>query len=201
MAHRSSLALALATVLTTHAAAAGEAPPPPPEEDAERHAVTLCALAIPLMNAYVINYEYLLERHHGLAVRLEYAPMRDTDAVDGTELAAVFNYRFHLSPKMSSFFVGAYGRYRTVYGEGTAEGAPFRFSVPEAVVGLNVGYRWIVWKGINAVFSAGYGYAWTKTTRTPDRKAQEEALAAFADRNAQFMDAPFYGEFSVGYAF
>jgi hypothetical protein len=200
MIHRFSLALAAVTITGTLAAAEVPAAAPA-EEGAERHAVTLCALAIPLMNAYVLNYEYLLERRHGLAVRLEYAPMRDTDAVDGTELAAVFNYRFHLAAKMSSFFVGAYGRYRSVYGEGTAEGARFSFSVPEVVVGLNVGYRWMVWRGVNAVFSAGYGYAWTKTTRTPDRTPQKDALAAFADKNAQFMDAPFYGEFSVGYAF
>lgn len=193
-------ALALAATLTS-SVAAGETPGAAAQTDGETHAVTLCALAIPLMNAYVLNYEHLVERRHGLAVRLEYAPMHDTDAVDGTELAAVLNYRFHLSPALGGFFVGAYGRYRQVYGEGTAEGARFTFSVPELVVGLNVGYRWMIWNGVNAVFSAGYGYAWTKTNRSPDRSAQKDALAAFADKNAQFMDAPFYGEFSVGYAF
>lgn len=170
-------------------------------KDEERHAVTLCALAIPLMHAYVLNYEYLAADHHGLAVRLEYAPMIDTAEVDGTEVAGVFNYRYHLSPKMGSLFVGAYGRYRQVFGKGRAAGVDFDFTVPEVNVGLNVGYRWIVWKGFNAVFSAGYGYSLTKTRVSPDATATSDALHAFAKKNAQFMDAPFYGEFSIGYAF
>jgi len=39
----------------------------PPE-----HAVNICAVAIPVMNMYVLNYEYLYKERHGLAARLEY---------------------------------------------------------------------------------------------------------------------------------
>ena len=37
--------------------------------DARKQAISVCALAIPLMNLYVINYEYLYQDRHGLAAR------------------------------------------------------------------------------------------------------------------------------------
>lgn len=169
--------------------------------DHEKQALNLCALAVPLMNAYVLNYEYLVDGHHGLAARLELAPTLDTAAVDGTELALVLNYRYHFSPKMQSAFVGAYARARYVYGEGSVDGMSFDFDAPEVNVGLNFGYRWIISHGINVVIAAGYGYSWQVKNVSDSRQAARDAFAAYVDNNGEFVDAPFYGEFSVGYAF
>jgi hypothetical protein len=101
-------------------------------------------------------------QHHGLVARAEYAPLHDTSAVDGTAIAGILDYRYHFAPKMQSFFVGAYGRYRYVYGDGSVDGAAFDFEVPEVNVGLHAGYRWVIWSGINAVFAAAYGYSWQR---------------------------------------
>ncbi len=177
----------------------------PAETDArlntEQHAVNICALAIPLMNAYVVNYEYLHQGHHGFDVRLEFSPMLDTELVDGTELAAVLNYRYHIAPQMTSLFVGAYARYRYVYGSGKADGVAFDFAVPEVAAGLNIGYRWVFWHGFNAVISGGYGLAWQNTTLTSNQDGAHNAFQGLVDKNPAFVNAPFFGEFSVGYAF
>jgi len=44
-------------------------------KDSDRQALNICALAIPLLKQYIVNYEYLYGQRHGLAARIEYAPM------------------------------------------------------------------------------------------------------------------------------
>ncbi|MBK9759937.1 MAG: DUF3575 domain-containing protein [Flavobacteriales bacterium] len=172
--------------------------------DARKQAISVCALAIPLMNLYVINYEYLYQDRHGLAARLEYAPNLKGENTRGDALGGVLNYRWHLSPKLSGFFVGPYARYRYVYGSGSVEGTEYDFEVPELNVGVNGGYRWVAKCGFNVVLAAGYGYSSAKERLTPSNDAVIDGFNAFKDAddaNSSMLDAPFYGEFSIGYAF
>ena len=167
-----------------------------------KQAVNICAVAIPVLNMYVINYEYLYTGRHGLAARLEYNPMSGSGIDDATGIAVVLDYRWHLSPELESFFIGPYVRYRYVDGSGSAAGTKFDFKVPEVNLGMNAGYRWIHdATGINVVFAFGYGYSWVTETITPISDNIESAFDKFKKDNDTFLDAPFYGEFSIGYAF
>lgn len=169
----------------------------PPEQ-----AINICAVAIPVMNMYVLNYEYLYKERHGLAARLEYNPMSGSGIDEAAGIAAVVDYRWHLSPKLESFFLGPYVRYRYVDGSGNAEGTKFYFKVPEVNIGLNAGYRWIHdATGINVVFAFGYGYSWVTETITPNNDNIKSIFEKFKKDNDSYLDAPFYGEFSIGYAF
>lgn len=173
-------------------------------ERERNQAINICAIAIPLMNLYVVNYEYLLADRHGLAARLEYIPLADGD-IEGTGYAAVLDYRWHLTPRMESFFLGPYLRYRYAEGKGTVGGVDFDWSIPELNLGVNAGYRWIHDPtGINVVVVAGYGYAWTSQELSSDDTTIGTAFAHFKDANAgteNFLDAPFFGEVSFGWAY
>lgn len=171
-------------------------------EELPDQAINVCAVAIPVMNMYVINYENLLNGRHGLDFRLEYNPMSSCDVDEATGLAAVLDYRYHFAPRLESFFAGPYMRYRTVNGSGIAAGTDFEFDVSEVNLGLNAGYRWIHdATGISAVFSYGYGHSWTDEEVTPMNGEVESAFDDFKKENETYLDAPFFGELSIGYAF
>jgi len=140
------------------------------KQDGPNQAINVCALAIPLMHMYVVNYEYLYKNRHGLATRIEYVPNMKGADTKGVALAGVLNYRWHLSPKLENFFVGPYARYRYVYGSGSVEGENYEFEVPEFNLGVNGGYRWVSKIGFNIVLSAGYGYSFSKERLTPSNK-------------------------------
>jgi len=170
-------------------------------DEQPRQAVNICAVAIPVMNMYVVNYEYLLGYRHGLDVRLEYNPM-SSDEIDASGVASVLNYRWHFSPALESFFAGPYARYRYIEGSGNTSGADFDFNVSEVNLGLNVGYRWIHdATGINAVFAFGYGKSWETEDVSPVNDDIMTTFDAFKEDNDTYFDAPFLGEFSIGYAF
>ena len=173
------------------------------QEDPQQ-AVNVCAIAIPVMNMYVVNYEYLYQQRHGLAARVEYAPNLSGADTDGDAMAGVLNYRWHFSPKLENFFVGLYTRYRYVHGSGAAGGESYTFKVNEVNVGINGGYRWISPIGINIVFAAGYGYSMGEENLEPSNVNTVSSFNAFKkanDTNEVILDAPFYGEVSIGYAF
>lgn len=169
-----------------------------------KHAINICAIAIPVMNMYVLNYEYLYQKRHGLAARIEFAPKLKGANTNGTMFAGVLNYRWHFSPELKNFFVGPYVRYRYVYGSGIAETKKYDYKVPEVNLGLNAGYRWVSKIGINVVLSAGYGYSFVKENISPYDSDINTAFSKFKNANNTnnaVLDAPFYGEVSIGYAF
>jgi len=173
-------------------------------QEEPRQAINICAIAIPVMNLYVVNYEYLYHNRHGLAARIEYAPKLKSADTKGVAWAVVLDYRWHFSPKLKNFFVGPYIRYRYVSGSGTTESTNYDFNIPEVNLGLNGGYRWVSKIGINVVFAVGYGYSISKENLTPTNPAIESAFSTFKNANSTnsaFLDAPYYGEFSIGYAF
>lgn len=173
-------------------------------QDEPRQAINICAIAIPVMNLYVINYEYLYHNRHGLATRIGYAPKLEDANTKGVGWEAVLNYRWHFSPKLENFFVGPYIRYHYVYGSGVAEAIKYDFNVHEVNLGLNGGYRWISKIGINVVLAAGYGYSISKENLMPTNPVIESAFSTFKNANNTnntFLDAPFFGEVSIGYAF
>ena len=173
-------------------------------QDEPQQAINICAIAIPVMNMYVVNYEYLYHKRHGLAARIEYAPKLIGADTKGVAWAAVLNYRWHFSSKLKNFFVGPYIRYRYVYGSGTTVTTNYKFNVPEVNLGINGGYRWVSKTGINIVLAAGYGYSIDKQNLTPSTTDVISAFSKFKkanDTNSAMLDAPFYGEVSIGYAF
>ena len=173
-------------------------------QEEPKHAINICAIAIPVLNMYVVNYEYLYHKHHGLAARIEYAPNLKGANTNGVGWAGVLNYRWHFSQKLENFFVGPYIRYRYVYGSGTAKTKHYDFNVPELNLGINGGYRWISKIGINVVLAAGYGYSLSKEKFTPSDADVTSTFSTFKkanNTNTSWLDAPFYGEVSFGYAF
>lgn len=173
-------------------------------QDEPRQAINICAIAIPVMNMYVINYEYLYQKRHGLAARIEYAPKLKGANTQGVMLAGVLNYRWHFSPELKNLFVGPYARYRYVYGSGTAGATNYDYNVPEVNLGINGGYRWVSKIGINVVLAAGYGYSIVKENITPFNSDVNSVFSTFKkanETNSVLLDAPFYGEVSIGYAF
>jgi hypothetical protein len=173
-------------------------------QDEPQQAINICAVAIPVMNMYVVNYEYLYHEHHGLATRIEYVPNLIGANTKGTAWAVVLDYRWHFSPKLNGFFVGPYARNRYAYGSGTAEGIDYNFKLPEIHVGINGGYRWVSKIGINVVFAWGYGYSFSNEILSPSNSDISSTFNAFKNaegRNNMIFDAPFNAEFSIGYAF
>jgi len=173
-------------------------------QDEPRQAINICAIAIPFMNIYVVNYEYLYHNRHGLAARIGFAPKLEDAGTKGVGWQAVLNYRWHFSPKLKNFFVGPYLRYNFVYGSGMAETSSYDFNVHEVNLGLNGGYRWVSKIGINVVLAAGYGYSIGKENLMPTNPVIESAFSVFKNANntnSAFLDAPYYAEFSIGYAF
>ena len=154
------------------------------------------------MNMYVLNYEYLVNERHGLAARMEYNPMSGSAIDNAKGVAVVLDYRWHFAPKLASFFIGPYARYRYVDGSGHVEETTFNFTVPEVNVGLNAGYRWIHdATGINVVLAFGYGYSWVTENLHPTNAMIESIFKKIKKANDTYFDAPFYGEFSIGFAF
>ena len=173
-------------------------------QEEPRQAINICAIAIPVMNIYVVNYEYLYHNRHGLAARIGFAPKLEDAGTKGVGWQGVLNYRWHFSPKLKNFFVGPYLRYNYVYGSGMTEASNYDFNVHEVNLGLNGGYRWVSKIGINVVFAAGYGYSIGKENLMPTNPAIESAFSGFKNANntnSAFLDAPYYAEFSIGYAF
>ena len=169
-----------------------------------RQAINICATAIPVMNMYVFNYEYLYRNRHGLAARIGYAPKLEDADTKGVGWEGLINYRWHFSSKLENFFVGPYLRYHYVYGSGMADASNYEFEVHEINLGLNGGYRWVSKIGINVVIAAGYGYSISNENLMPTNTDINSAFSTFKNANNTnntFLDAPFYGELSIGYAF
>jgi hypothetical protein len=173
-------------------------------QDDRRQAINICAVAMPVMNMYVVNYEYLYHERHGMAARIEFVPNLEGADTKGNAWGAVLDYRWHFSPKLNGFFVGPYVRYRYSYGSGTSGGTDYDFKVPEIHVGINGGFRWVTKIGINLVFAYGYGYSFSNEELSPSNSEVNSTFNSFKNaegRNNVMLDAPYYAEFSIGYAF
>jgi hypothetical protein len=173
-------------------------------QEEPRQAINICAVAMPVMNMYVVNYKYLHRERHGLAARIEFVPNLKGADTKGTAWGAALDYRWHFSPKLNGFFVGPYARYRYSYGSGTTEGTNYDFTVPEINVGINGGFRWVFKGGFNVVFAYGYGYSIGNEKLSPsgaDVMATFDSFKSAKNRNNVMFDAPYYAEFSIGYAF
>jgi len=173
-------------------------------QDEPKQAINICAIAIPVMNIYVLNYEYLYHSRHGLAARVGFAPKLEDVSTNGVGWQAALNYRWHFSSKLENFFAGPYVRYNYVYGSGMAGETDYDFNVHEVNIGLNGGYRWISKIGINIVLSGGYGYSITKENLMPSNTAVNSAFSTFKtanNTNSAFLNAPYFAEVSIGYAF
>ena len=169
-------------------------------DDTKTYALNICPLAIPVYNLYAVNFEFFVAPRHGLNIRLDYAPISD-NGIDVTDYAMNLNYRWHFSKSMDSIFVGAYSRYRINTGSGTTSGTNYDYDTTELTVGLSAGKRWVWKNGFNVVMLAGYGFSHYEENVSHRNAAVDSAIDTFKDDNDLFFDNPFYGEFSIGYAF
>ena len=168
--------------------------------DTKTYALNFCPLGVPAYNLYAVNFEIFVAPQHGFNMRLDYAPMSDND-IDITDKAMILNYRWYVGASLDSIFVGAYTRYRINSGTGSTAVTSFDYDSTELTVGLNAGKRWVWKNGFNIVILAGYGFSDFKETISQQNEVINQALDAFKDDNNLFFDNPFYGEFSIGYAF
>ena len=167
---------------------------------APNQAFNICALAIPLYNQYIANYEYVYNNLHGMNVRIEYVPL-EGENIEGDGLSVALNYRWHIFESFDSFFVGIYTRYRVNSGGGEVDGTAFDFERPEFTAGLNAGKRWTWNNGFNMLFSLGFGESLVKESVSNRNAAINAEFSQFMADNSLHFDESFYGEFSFGYAF
>lgn len=164
-------------------------------------AVNFCPGGI-IFGIYAINYEYLAGKNHGLVARFDYENVSETlseDTIEANGYAFTFNYRWHFSEAMESFYIGSYARYKQYQGDATDGATKFDFTLEEYTLGLNAGKRWVWNSGININAAFGYGVSALNKETDPSNSSIDSQLDQFIDNNT-FID-PFYGEISIGYAF
>lgn len=165
-------------------------------------AVNFCPGGI-IFGIYAVNYEYLAGKTHGLVARFDYESVSETLSddtnIDANGYAFTFNYRWHFSEAMESFYVGSYVRYKLYNGDDIEGTTKFDFTISEYTVGLNAGKRWVWNSGFNINCAFGYGISKLDKETDPDNSSNESIVNKFID-DYTFID-PFYGEISIGYAF
>jgi len=169
------------------------------EKNLNRLLIFVLALAFGI---YSVNYERLLNEHHGLLIRGDYesVPKSYSDAnIEVSGKAAIVNYRYHIKGGLNSCFIGAFTRYRTYTGDGNLNADPFDFTINECTVGANFGKRWIFKNGLNVNLVWGYGFFMDNLTSSNSSTEVLESIKTF--QNNYDLYNGMYGEFSVGYAF
>ncbi len=164
-------------------------------------AINFCPGGI-IFGIYAINYEYLAGKNHGLVARFDYESVSETlsdDKMEANGYAYTFNYRWHFSEAMESFYIGSYVRYKYYKGDATDGATKFDFTLHEYTLGLNAGKRWVWNSGFNINCAFGYGISKLNKKTDPTTPSIESKLNDFVD-GYTFID-PFYGEISIGYAF
>jgi hypothetical protein len=166
-----------------------------------KHAINICPIA-PIFGFYSINYEYLISPKNGFVARFDYedVPKTYTDAsIESSGIGFTLNYRRHFSEEMNSLFLGAYTRYRIYKGSGELDLEKIDLTLQSFSIGLNAGKRWAWDSGFNIVISLGYGFDINNSETNPDDGSFDHIVDQFK-KEYEFM-SPFYGEFSIGYAF
>ena len=164
-------------------------------------AVNFCPGGI-IFGIYAINYEYLVHGNHGLVARFDYESVSETlsdDKMEANGYAYTFNYRWHFSEAMESFYIGSYVRYKLYNGDATDGATKFDFTLHEYTLGLNAGKRWVWNSGFNINCAFEYGISTLNKETDPTSSSIDSKLDKFID-DYTFID-PFYGEISIGYAF
>jgi hypothetical protein len=141
------------------------------------NSINMCPGGI-IFGIYSFNFEHLFAENHGVVIRLDYESVSESfsgDKIDANGYGIILNYRYHFSGALESIFLGSFARYRVYKGTGNTASEEFDFTLPEFTFGLNAGKRW--------VWNSGFNNTLNKFENEYD-----------------FL-GPFYGEFSLGYAF
>lgn len=169
--------------------------------DKFNNSINMCPVAV-AFGFYSVNYEHLFLGKHGIVARVDYEAIPGTYTkanIESSGLSFTLNYRYHLSEKMESMFIGVYSRYRVFEGEGNINSKQFDFDLTDITLGINAGKRWVWSSGFNITFALGYGYSWRERNVSSSDSDVKKSIDDFED-DYDFID-PFYGEFSIGYAF
>jgi hypothetical protein len=156
-----------------------------------------------VFGSYSVNYERLINGHHGFIVEGDYARLSDDDSEQAT-FGGNLGYRYHWSGGQDSGFVGL----NVGYGQGTGEASTTTndvtktYDVDSSVtrVTANVGRRWAWNSGFNITLRVGAGYGdYNITTDSDDPEAQQAAKDI--DDLLTVFPVAIDGELSIGWAF
>jgi Protein of unknown function (DUF3575) len=165
------------------------------------NSINMCPGGI-IFGIYSFNFEHLFVERHGVVVRLDFESVSESfsdDKIDANGYGIILNYRYHFSGALESMFLGSFARYRVYKGTGNTAAEEFDFTLPEFTFGLNAGKRWVWNSGFNITLAFGYGFANNSKETEPDNVSYKNTLNKF-ENEYDFL-GPFYGEFSLGYAF
>ena len=156
-----------------------------------------------VFGSYSLNYERLVNRHHGFIVEGDYARLSDDESEQAT-FGGNIGYRYHWSGGQDSGFVGLNVGYAQGTGEAstTTNDVTKTFDVDSTVtrVTANVGRRWAWNSGFNITLRVGAGYGdYTITTQSADPEALDAAKNI--DDLLTVFPVAIDGELSVGWAF
>lgn len=190
-----SLFLLLLTSTMVHAQKTE--PTEQPEQTAKpfRHSISLSSFI--LLGSLQVNYEYLVEKRHGLLAEGYYA----FAGMSANSWTMGLSYRYHFKPSLTGLFANAFYRYSPEFSntykiEEDNNVNTYNLKTRLNVLGLGAGYRWQWKNGLAAVVRGGYGYQIKPTYNwTPSLPIDNSDQTS---REAQLgLDL----EFSVGYSF
>lgn len=156
-----------------------------------------------IFGSYSVNYERLINGHHGFIVEGDYARVSD-DSSEQATFGGNLGYRYHWSGGQDSGFVGL----NVGYGQGTGEASTTTNNVTKTYdvdssvtrVTANVGRRWAWDSGFNITLRVGAGYGDYNITTDSDDPEAVQAAKDIDDLLTVFPVA-IDGELSIGWAF
>jgi hypothetical protein len=148
------------------------------------------------ISSYGAGYERKILNNHALMGELVYIGLEEAFS-----LGAGVHYRYHLSPRLDSFYFGPFLRYSYNQGETEPESGPGpaadqEFTAHGVVLGGSVGQRWIVGPGIILGARLGMGYTVLLINSSRNDPALDQRVLDLL-RFPLGID----GELSVGWAF
>lgn len=168
----------------------------------KKNSVNVSPLGL-LVGSYGVNYERLLDGHHGLLVEGNFASSSSSNA-SNSSFGGTLGYRYHWSGGQDSGFVGL----NLSYSSGSSEAVvttddgmtSFDLDTTATTITANVGRRWAWDSGLNVTLRFGLGKGdYDVSTDSEDPDAQE--AVELVDDLLEFLPLAVDGELSVGYAF
>lgn len=208
--------------LTTAAFGYAEEKPNLPEFARKKNAIAVQPLG-PIFNSYFMSYERQIEGRHSMVFEGGYVGpykfnINTWSSGSGSSGAAwniergytlALHYRFHFTPRLSSWFIGVFGKYGSQGGtilstHDRSQMLPsdppqprIGFTATYKIIGFNIGRRWIWDSGITLAVRLGAGvnftdYNYSIPEYTAEKKTFRDIFSFLTSVDA---------EFSAGYAF
>lgn len=156
-----------------------------------------------IFGSYSLNYEHLINGHHGLLVEGLFSQSGDDDS-SSLRGGGGLGYRYHFSGQQQSVFLG----FNVAYQVGSADTQVMindkenRFDIETTSLSAtaNVGKRWAWDGGFNITARIGAGYARHNASTDSDDPGAQKAVE-LVDGLLSFIPVALDGELSVGWVF